>query len=812
MTSSYRVPSPRRHFAIAFVALASLYFWGPGIAVAQRKRPATTSTKKQTTEPTKKPAAAPTATNTPTTPKNEVAEMPKLAPPTADVSNKLAENLRRYLPRTMTAMRARFGDVHVTVVGDSIACNWQPDEEHRYRTETAWHGLLLKRLANTFIYTGGVQYEGPIVSNAKKRRQQKKQEDESLGLPGDVALPMLPLTARTQGPAIQVQMLARESGMAPQAAQWLTTSAFDLAPTLVVLEYGFSDALAGISPDHFRAQIQDAVNYCKAKDVDIILASPPLTVGEDMRYRLGQVRPYSAVLGDIAKKEDLLYVDWGASQAEFAFDDTLALQSVEESLLSYIKSSYPLEASYLEVGPSPEAHRDYLDAVWKALAEPPAVPAASFPMFSGKLLPPPTPEATWTVEVELTSAAPGDKLFRYVLLSADRNLTPVATPPDATYAPPTGEVKLTAKQTLRFAYQPSKSVVRNVYRKDLPFSTGRSNLSLLAIHEGRSSFVDVPLSLAPAGLQLGVARYEGAAESISIPINILPTAGVVGPAKLLVSWLETVQTVDVVLTDKPQSVPVTLALPIPGSPQVHFKKELRVELQAATGRSSLVKELECTRHFGLEKKYVLAPATEMTSSQAAWDYKPDPLGPALTVLADAAGLYYVLDLPPHEGSRGNDEVSAQIDFTMDARGPNERGKLGFVDPIEMELPWEDGRFEVKKPRNAVFGNGYDRELERKWFLASVSTLPSGRRQVRLSIPRNYFYLHQWSLGKSGQNSLGLNVSVWISDVDSSSGKTTFNNNRRYCLVDPGLSKNDAIGLAVLELDAASAAKWSVVVY
>jgi hypothetical protein len=232
----------------------------------------------------------------------------------------------------------------------------------------------------------------------------------------------------------------------------------------------------------------------------------------------------------------------------------------------------------------------------------------------------------------------------------------------------------------------------------------------------------------------------------------------------------------------------------------------------SSGTARFAKEIECCRHLNLERRIVLPPLSSNYATEWEAQPKEDAAGPGLTVLADASGLYFVLDLPPTEGLRGQTDPSATVSFTLDARGPDQRGKQGFVDPIEMDVPWEDGRFEIDKPRNAVFGSGYDRELLKKWFLASVNTLPSGRRQVRLSIPRGYFYLHEWNFGKGGQNTLGLNVGVALSEVDPTTGKSSFSIKRTYKLVSPGLAKHDAMGLAVLALDPSASVRWSAVCY
>jgi hypothetical protein len=150
-----------------------------------------------------------------------------------------------------------------------------------------------------------------------------------------------------------------------------------------------------------------------------------------------------------------------------------------------------------------------------------------------------------------------------------------------------------------------------------------------------------------------------------------------------------------------------------------------------------------------------------------------------------------------------------VEVAIDARGPEARGTLGYVDSLPLEIPWQDGPVAVKKTKPAVFGSGYDRELDADNIRANVKTNRDGTRWVTLEIPRVYFYLHQWSLLESGQNTLGLNVNVSTLAFTDDAPDGRFLPSQTWKLANTTFPRRDARGLAVLELKSRPSGSWSV---
>ena len=155
-------------------------------------------------------------------------------------------------------------------------------------------------------------------------------------------------------------------------------------------------------------------------------------------------------------------------------------------------------------------------------------------------------------------------------------------------------------------------------------------------------------------------------------------------------------------------------------------------------------------------------------------------------------------------------LAAVVNLMIDARGPAEMTRPGFVDRWNFDVPWADGPLTVRKLRPAIFGNGYDRQINPASIRAALKTEKSGTRIVTVDIPKNDFYLHQWSLATNGQNTLGINAGVAL--LDPATSPPGFPPAFYWSLMNNGFHDNDAGGLGVLQLTPAKSGTWSVRIY
>lgn len=79
------------------------------------------------------------------------------------------------------------------------------------------------------------------------------------------------LKSRLPGLAIEVTALAKPRQTAEQMSELLEKIALDEKPNLVVWQTGTYDALKGIDPEEFRANVADGVETLQAQGVDVVL-------------------------------------------------------------------------------------------------------------------------------------------------------------------------------------------------------------------------------------------------------------------------------------------------------------------------------------------------------------------------------------------------------------------------------------------------------------------------------------------------------------------------------------------------------------
>ena len=150
-----------------------------------------------------------------------------------------------------------------------------------------------------------------------------------------------------------------------------------------------------------------------------------------------------------------------------------------------------------------------------------------------------------------------------------------------------------------------------------------------------------------------------------------------------------------------------------------------------------------------------------------------------------------------------------IEFHIDARPFGKRRKSGFTDFIRV-IPLEDGGIKVSSLRNAVFGNGYGKKLDRRAIKTQRAPLPGGGERISVTLPRDFFYLHEWALG-NGNSQLGINARVMTQNKDSKP-KVPFPPSTVNVLVDPDLGRYNAEALGVLELTDKPTKRWSARLY
>jgi hypothetical protein len=180
--------------------------------------------------------------------------------------------------------------------------------------------------------------------------------------------------------------------------------------------------------------------------------------------------------------------------------------------------------------------------------------------------------------------------------------------------------------------------------------------------------------------------------------------------------------------------------------------------------------------------------------------------------ADPDALFLTIDLSGHELRPPPARLSPLlVELTIDGRHYKQRRLLGYAGHITIRGGPADGPLEVQFGSLATFGNGYDRKLRPENVPATLTTRSDGSRRVTVTIPRNYFYLHEWAIG-NGNSSLGCNVDVYLLEVTPEIPGGHYPPRLRYVLAAPVMSRNDPRALPLFEMTNEPTGRWTARFY
>jgi hypothetical protein len=348
-------------------------------------------------------------------------------------------------------------------------------------------------------------------------------------------------------------------------------------------------------------------------------------------------------------------------------------------------------------------------------------------------------------------------------------------------------------------------------RGDLPFGEESFVRGSLIVCEGETTrLVNYKAPILPLSVSFPVGRMESLTNELALPVEVTNATTAPFTGTLEIVWKEKTETSQFTLPPgKPTNINAKLVIPKSESPKAS-KSQVTLRFKSAQGEYEFHREIELSPDIHLDQRYdFIRRATYLADKPAEPTVEETNVG--FLCKAAESGLYLIFDLPPTISNQAKTQPSATVQLVIDARGPQHRGSIGYCDYLELEVPWQDGRFDVKKLLPGLFGDGYDRTLETRYFLASVTTQRDNRRQVRLSIPRAYFYLHQWSLDGKGQSTIGFNAQVSLLQFPPDHPEGIFPPDRISSLVSPGMSRFDPMSLGVINL-AGRSPTWSARIY
>lgn len=722
-------------------------------------------------------------------------------------------NVKKWLPRSEPKLAQHSKGIRVVILGDDVSNFTQPDPAESLNLQKAWHTRFLERLAGLYYHTGGVKLEDDRISAKKKKVPAQTDLDDSETGP----LPAEPLNMDNDGPAIEVENLSRKSAASIQVLEGLSTTAFDNDPDLVILMYGVNDALQGVSLNTYRLALTKAAQICKTKGVDLIIAGPTLVAGGDERKNMALTRAYSSVAEEVADKAGVLFIDAGSAQAARRIDPEVPRkQEGAEKVLRHVRSQYLHQTGLDPVAANVVSHQSIASEAWKRLSQPPVTEPVS---VEATFTLPDKPDGDAVLKLNFKSLGGSVRGLQAIAIGAlgvdkiwfPRNdLTPEEISSGLSNADASSNVVDGWSLTIPCrAIKPSGPQMLN--RGDLPYGEEPFLRGSLIVCEGETSrIVNYKAPILPLSVAFPVGRIEALSNEVSLPIEVTNASQSPFTGTLEIIWKEKTESSQITIPPgKPTTITAKLAIPKSESPRA-FKSQVTLRFKSGQGQYEFHREIELSPDMLLDKRYeFIRRATYLADKPA--EPTVDETSVGFLCKAAESGLYLIFDLPPTISNQAKTQPSAIIQLVIDARGPQQRGTIGYCDYLELEVPWQDGRFDVKKLLPGLFGDGYDRALDTRYFLASVTTQRDNRRQVRLSIPRAYFYLHQWSLDGKGQSTLGFNAQVSLLQFPPDHPEGIFPPDRVSSLVSPGMSRFDPMSLGVLNLTARPPS-WSARIY
>jgi hypothetical protein len=178
--------------------------------------------------------------------------------------------------------------------------------------------------------------------------------------------------------------------------------------------------------------------------------------------------------------------------------------------------------------------------------------------------------------------------------------------------------------------------------------------------------------------------------------------------------------------------------------------------------------------------------------------------------ADAKNLFVTYEIAglTLEDS-GTPQGALGLELNLDARSFGKRLGFGATDAIRLNAKAADGPAQVANLPPWCFGTGYGALFDPAHMRATLSSGAQGIRRLSLTIPRSYLYLHEWALG-NGNSQIGVGTSImfWRGPREGAP-QGDFPQDAFFSLLKNQRHRDDAEGLAVLELTEKPTARWTV---
>jgi len=684
------------------------------------------------------------------------------APPIYVTPPVVVERLKKFIPKTYAKLSER-KPVHVVTVGDALVdmTGYGDDAGNQL---LAWPARFVDELAQEFFYPGGVRL---ILPNHGK-------PDRAVG---------------RMGPDITLRVLATRGGGIQKALPLLSTFGFESVPDLVIVSFGLVESQASADPMLFAKSLREVIDNVRAKGSDILLVGPALTVADPEEASLAATRPFAGMMRDAAAESGIAFADLGdvSSLIRLEADVVTPEQIFGEVAHQYRRFfAWPGVQDFLH--PQASLHRKMGALVFKALTE--EAKASPWRLTAVGAAFSAADQFTATYDIANTTK----EVAKFTLLPLK---LPRWLPKDAEAQV---ELKPGESQRMTIIYQrdDAHSVARH------PAFPGHEPLLRLPLLIAGAGFVrvdELPAAIHPLAVMWKLDTLTNQTSTFTLDNVVLNTLGKdIKGAAWEAEWNGQKKSGKLDLA-KGASSTLALAFDLPPSPgprSVEGALTLNVVVDGLSLRWE--RAISAAQNIGLEKDLSL---TALKPSKGAVNLRVD---------ADATSLFLTFDLKKLdlEADAAGTALVAQV--SLDARSYGKRLMSGNTEAIQVQTSVGDGAGAVGPIAPWAFGTGYGMGFDSAGVRARLTSSPQGARRLSITLPRSYLYLHEWALG-NGNSQLGINARLllWQGPHDDQK-QGSFPAERTFMLTQNGRVRDDAEGLAVLELTDKPTKRWSVVIW
>lgn len=668
------------------------------------------------------------------------------------------EHLKTYLPRTFLKLDNQ-RSVHIVALGDSVTWMYTRDDNNG-NWLLSYLGNFSTHLAREFFFPGGVRALNPEEGHPTKLKDHQGKEIfiENLAIPGRCAI---------------------------DALQRVSTDAFVNKPDLVVIDFGINDAVRGHSLDSYRQALQRTIETCRANGTDVILMAPSLIRASSGPTGWGLTRPYATVAREVAAKNEVLFVDLGASLAPLGggipsgVEPEAAVVTMADRL-GRIFEFDPMPETPETLHPNEQAHEIMGRAVFEAVmsVEPRPNPyqlSAQAEIGGNDLV---------KVKVIVKNGGDSPKSGYLGALAMGRALTPKQ--PYQSFSMEPGR---TAE--IEFEYERESSAIAAGGRVALDVADPNLRLSYFVVDEEGSRLMDAVTRLRPLSVEWTQQIFGGLEKDIRYEWRFVNGAAEDTKGRYRIGMGEAVS--GWVPFDLPglgaKKFEATFPFAVPEG-ATRFKTSVFVEVEVDGKTFVFPRVLEAVRDIGLGQRTSLAAYVGYGDTQNlpradGDESEPGSGGVVMRVDGDQDFLYFAFDFSDVGFTPVPNAPSLTLDISLDARPIAEVGQFGFVDKVRVYGPAEEGPAEVVRPQLAAFGDGAGNEMVipsggiRAELKSSTS---AGGRRLEVQLPVAYLLRYDGQVGDPA-SVLGINASLSFAAIGDD-GQATFPNEKRYLHVSP----------------------------